>query len=726
MSDSSRREAAAAGRKGARRRREAWNLALESLEGRLLLTRAYPIPLGPPPNVKNVRFDNTAYTLRLEGPGVIRTRGGGPAGVAVTLLGTTEQSVLTVTPRQSSQLFRGLGLNVPLNPHGSGEALPIKRLDVRTGRLGGIDSPTWVDLVGPVSPLEGMVALIRVHEFGPNARLEIDGNLGTLTADKVGLGPAGRIDVEGSLLGAFEVRDLGLAGGQFLVGQDLVGPSRIGSLEVEGGGRLFVGRDVVAGLVVEQDARLSDGGVMSVGGDIRESLHVGGQLTVAPGGSMEVGQSLGRLSVGQELEVGGGRIVVGSNLGGLVVGQDVRVTRNGLLAVGRDLTGEMRVGGGFLVEGALFEIRRDLTAATEIEGDLALTGGGNWRIGRDATQTLRIDGDLVISAGSELTVGRNSAGISVGGNIDTSGDGVLRVGGNLDGLLVEGAIVGKGAVGESDIVVGLDLNNLRVLGIVPGRGGVTNADIDVAKNLVGLEVRHGIFNSFVTAGVLIDGGASAPSGGNVGPDGPVAVYNSEIRAGVQIRNIVLNGDVVSDLPSNPRGRLTRIVAGLDRLGKYTAGGNIDNFQITGALVDAVLAASVKPDGGDGNLTDMCSDTPGDGTYDAPAGVIQVGTFGAPVPIYHGSPASYNELYQLTGYVYDVAVDPTIDDCVLPGAINRSFKPVIPANPDPNAQIPKPLKSTVQGGVWTTSPHVPGTDFAGIFAADTSGVILGVV
>ena len=122
------------------------------------------------------------------------------------------------------------------------------------------------------------------------------------------------------------------------------------------------------------------------------------------------------------------------------------------------------------------------------------------------------------------------------------------------------------------------------------------------------------------------------------------------------------------------------------------GGNIDNFQITGALIDAVIAASVAPEGGDGNLALACSDVPGDGTYDAPAGTLTAPD-GQKIP--HFTPGSYDEFGRLIGYEYDTALDPVIDDCILPGAINPSFAPPTPPAGEP---IGLPTKSTVLGGV----------------------------
>ena len=259
------------------------------------------------------------------------------------------------------------------------------------------------------------------------------------------------------------------------------------------------------------------------------------------------------------------------------------------------------------------------------------------------------------------------------------------VGGNLNSLAINGLYQGKGTA-STDLAVGLNLNGFTVLGGGAGQGGVQGANFDVAKDITGLDIRHGIFNSLITAGVLIDGSPQNTSaGGNIGPDGSDAVFDSEIRAGVQIKNLTINGNVRSDFVTNaqPSGYRTRIVAGEDRQGNFTSGGNIDNFQITGALIDSVIAASVAPNGGNGTLPRPRYGAPprpsatrratsGNDTYDAPAGLIVGGTFSpTPSPSPTTSEVSYfNETP--TGVAYDHAIDPTIDDTILPGAINASF------------------------------------------------------
>ena len=263
-------------------------------------------------------------------------------------------------------------------------------------------------------------------------------------------------------------------------------------------------------------------------------------------------------------------------------------------------------------------------------------------------------GSVNLGPSGHVVIAGNLNSLTVTGNLLVNpGSSGIMVGGNLNGLTVNGIFQGQGT-SAIDLSVGLDLTNFTVLGGSSNLGSVRSANIAVGKNIVGLDIQHGIFNSLITAGVLIDGSPqNSSSGGNIGPDGFDAIFDSEILAGVQIKNLLINGNVTSDYVTNPKpnptGYPTRIVAGEvleDRApgrdsqggfpqGTFTSAGNIDNFQITGSLIDSVLAASVAPFGGNGTFPTSAygapppsvANTPGDqgfNTYDAPNGIIEGG------------------------------------------------------------------------------------------------------
>ena len=150
-------------------------------------------------------------------------------------------------------------------------------------------------------------------------------------------------------------------------------------------------------------------------------------------------------------------------------------------------------------------------------------------------------------------------------NVNLGPSGQVVIAGNLNSLTVSGIFQGQGT-SAIDLSVGLNLTNFTVLGGSSNLGGVRSANIAVGKDIVGLNIQHGIFNSLITAGVLIDGSPqNSSSGGNIGPDGSDAIFDSQLLAGVQIKNLLINGDVKSDYVTNPKpnptGYPTRIVAG---------------------------------------------------------------------------------------------------------------------------------------------------------------------
>jgi hypothetical protein len=311
---------------------------------------------------------------------------------------------------------------------------------------------------------------------------------------------------------------------------------------------------------------------------------------------------------------------------------------------------------------------------------------------------LTVNQSVTLGPAGYIDVAGNLTSLSVGNDLQTSRDGSIRVGADLGTLSVGGAVSGDGS---NDIVVGDDLGQITVLGGASG-GSLQDVNINVAKNIQGLDIRNGLSHSLITAGILIDGGTpgAGSNGWNIGPDGTVAVFDSQILAGSEIRNVTIGGNVESDLPGIASGSPTRIVAGEYPQGNYMPGGTIDNFQITGQLINSVLAASV---------------TPYNGFYPEPAGTIEVGFFPTP-------PSPRTTIPNFTAPPFAKASIPA-SEIVLPGgSINPSFIPPT-TTPTPGAPVPLPSKSTVLGGVVTTT-HINNADYAGIFAADTRGVIVG--
>ncbi len=691
---------------GGKGRRFARKPVLEPLEGRLVLSTLYTGLTTIDP----VQTPGGTYTLTLTGPGVERVRRAPHGQIAVTLLGTTADSTLTVA------------LTRP-RFHATTTSLQIASIKVNSGELGSIVAPGAV-LNGPVTPLSGAVNTLQFGSLGTNAQLDVGGALSSLSVPgSVNLGPGGHVNVGGITQG-LSLGSVDLTGGRIAIGNDIAGTTSIGTLDIAGG-RFSVGHNIAGPLDIGS-VDLTNGGQFVVAHDTNGLVNVTGAATITGAGSL--------FSTGHNL------------VGGLNVGQALTLDAGGQFAVGNDLTGPVNIGGVFTISNnARFIVNRDVTGTITASGDLDLASGGALAVGR-TLNALTVNGNLAVSP--------SGGGITVGGSLTT--------------LTVNGAFIGQGSATNADLTVGLNLGSFNVLGGGANQGGLQTANINVEKNILALNIEHGIFYSIVTAGVSIMGGSTGTTSAAIGADGTDAVLNSQILAGVSITNLTIGGDVRSTFVANPSsaGYRTRIVAGENRDGSYSSGGLIDNFQITGSLIDSVLAASVAPYGDSGLLpssgygtSPTVSSLPGDSgynTYDAPAGTITGGTVGNPVTYPNYSEVSYdNESpVQKPGQMgaYNTTVDPTIDDTILFGSINPSFaSPALTPTELTSAQtvtstsaqvgsgttttstvtpsdqaLPLPTKSTILGGVISTSHGInpDAADFAGIFASNTSGVFVG--
>ena len=299
--------------------------------------------------------------------------------------------------------------------------------------------------------------------------------------------------------------------------------------------------------------------------------------------------SFGALGPGAQIDVNG-------DVGTMIV-PSVDLGPSGHVVINGDLNGGLTAGSmqinDMTIDGGQFVIGRDSVAPISISGDLTLGRDGLLSIGRDQLGALTVGGTIQLDAGGEILVGRNLDGLYVGGDVlvNPGASGIL-VRGELNGLSVNGVFRGQGSAAAVDLGVGLDLTGFTVYGGVDGLGGIQSANVNVGKNLTNLYAAHGIFRSWITAGVSINNVA-------IGPDVPTAIYNSELDAVVSINNVVAQGDVKSDFPTNSQatGYPTRIIAGKARDGTFSANGQINDFQISGSLIDSVLAASVAPYGG---------------------------------------------------------------------------------------------------------------------------------
>jgi hypothetical protein len=459
-------------------------------------------------------------------------------------------------------------------------------------------------------------------------------------------------------------------------------------------------------------ADLGPNGVVNITGSTTNALSVG-TMDLAGGKFLIDGSASGGLSIGSLDITQSGQFLIGSDVSAPSTFGTTTID-GGRFLVSQDVTGLLTTGNLTIQNTGQFIVGNSLSGGLQVNGTEQISTNGLFQVGSDlgspsVSPGLNVTQNLALDSGGKLLVGRDVYGMSVFGNLTfTPSAGTIAVGGNLNTLTINGYYQGRG-IATPELTVGLNLTNLSVAHSIPGQGGISNASIAVGKSIIGLDVSHGIFNSLITAGVDIQNTT-------VGPDGNDAVFDSMITAGDQISQLQISGNVRSDDVTNPNptGYRTRIVAGEDAQGNFTQGGSITGAVITGQLIDAVLAASVVPYGGNGSLpvTGYGSSIgygppPGDdgySTYDAPAGVTTVITDTTTTSFDNFTNVSYTT-GQAPVAAHNSTIDPIIDDTILPGGS---------------------IQATVQGGVIST-PHGDNPeayDFTGLFAADTRGVVIG--
>src|SRR5271157_1943846 len=419
---------------------------------------------------------------------------------------------------------------------------------------------------------------------------------------------------------------------------------------------------------------------------------------LGPGAQINVNGSVSAMDVGSVNLGPGGHVVITGDLNGAFqsLGQSSTTTAAMTIA-------------SMNLDGGQFVIGQDSREPISIAGNLSLSHNGLLAIGRDQTGTLLVGGSVIIDSGGQLSVGRNLAALTVGGNvqIDPGASGIV-VGGELTQATVNGFLRGQGSATAIDVGVGLNLDGLTVLGGGTNQGGIQSANINVGKNISGLNVLHGIFRSWITAGVSINGV------NDVGADGVTGIYNSEIDASTSITNVTVGGDVTSGFPTgDTSGYPTRIIAGKIRSaaigstpdqGVYLPNGSISNLMINGALKDAVLAASVAPFGGDGSLP--------------------------PPPAYGAAPQSPGTP---PGVFTNYQAPAGLTDNTTPNYSIRNVTNGVPTGPAAWAQpigsrhdtvlSNGSITATITGGVVSTQTNQTADtyDYAGLFAVNTIGV-----
>ena len=244
------------------RRRKRATIGLEGLEQRRLLSGSIGSPFA------DVRFGGALYEIAVvSGPGGIRLHRARNHMIGINLFGTTQDSQVTITA-----LLAQRGHSI--------KRLAISAINVRTGRVGSIQGLTSADLMGRISPLSGIINSLQFNSLGQAAQISVNGNLGQLTVNQgISLGSHGLIDVSGNLTGALTVpKDLDLAGGRIIIGQDLSGTVAIGgNLALSNNAQVNIGRNLGATAsgaatdTVTGNVTVDSGSQFSVGGNLSAS-----------------------------------------------------------------------------------------------------------------------------------------------------------------------------------------------------------------------------------------------------------------------------------------------------------------------------------------------------------------------------------------------------------------------------------------------------------------------
>lgn len=242
-------------------------------------------------HIRNIPTPGGVYSLSLTGPGVLKTSPAGRGAFDVKVLGTSSSSTLTVS-------------QVRPRYHVVGGPLQIRNLDIRSGVIGSVDAGAAV-LTGAMTPLDTSPTEIAFGGLGPNAKIDVNGSVGTIALGSVALGPAGHVVIAGDVTGTSSGNGAGTTSNAISVGQ----------MSIDGG-QFLIGRDVLAPVSVLGDIRLMRGGIFSTGRDQTGTLQVGGSIVLDTGGSIVVGRNLAGLSVN-------GDVLVNPSQSGIAVGGDL-------------------------------------------------------------------------------------------------------------------------------------------------------------------------------------------------------------------------------------------------------------------------------------------------------------------------------------------------------------------------------------------------------------------
>jgi hypothetical protein len=497
-------------------------------------------------------------------------------------------------------------------------------------------------------------------------------------------------------------------------------------------------------MTVGGNLEASSGGGMQVAGNVTTITLTGGggvsttgTFTLNSGGVFSIGRNVTTLSVGSSLALfQGSQFQVAGNLTGLTVGGSVQTSRGGEINVGGNL-GTLSVTGNIQGKGS-----SDIVVGDDLS-QLTVLGGGNGVPGLQTVGVLATSGILGLDIRNGISNSQIQAGYLINGGTPGSGSNSWNIGPN--GALTLSSVdpnMGQIAVLNSTIQAGYEITNLTIGGDVvsdrPVSPGSRMTRIVAGENLAGEYVPNGVVDSFQIVGNLINSVVAA----SVGPN-PNSGYYDKPAGAIDV------GFISATVPGSTMTNTQTTSTSTVTLSGTTATTNATSSTTTtpGTNSTTVITnstAPMTPSTTTGTTTTSTTTTVTSIPVSTTSNPVTVQTGSAANPISDvglqvsaspGSPGNPTQLAQLQGSPLSVftgppfvnASDPELAAVLPGGVINPSLAPklqLLPPEAAAGTELPLPSKPTVLGSVITTNPGQSGTDYAGIFAANTNGVLIG--
>jgi hypothetical protein len=463
-----------------------------------------------------------------------------------------------------------------------------------------------------------------------------------------------------------------------------------------------------------------------------------GNLSLNPGGSITVGGNLSTLTVGNSVQIGSnGQIQVTGNLSSLTVGDNLQASAGGQIVVGGDL-GTVSVTG--VVQGKGPGAAGDIVVGDDL-AQLTVLGGGNGLQGLQGVNISVKNNIQGLDIRNGIANSTIQAGFLINGGTPGTGSNSWNIG--PDGATSPSSVdpdMGQIAVLNSTIQAGYEIMNMTIGGDVvsdlSASPGAAPTRIVAGETLQDQFVPNGVIDTFQIVGNLVNSVVAA----SVGPN-PTTGYYDKPAGEIEVGFIAATVPASITTGSQSTSTTTTTVSG----GSVDTSTNSATSSTPGTNSVATTTNSTGPAtstsmSGTSTTTSTTSGTSTPVSTSSTPVTVQTGTASEPVSDVGlevatppGAPLNPTQLAQLqaspvpisTAPPFANASDPEMSDVLSGGIINPSLAAKLQLLPPVAAaatELPLPTKSTVLGSVITTAPGTG--DYAGIFAANTNGVLVG--